>query len=368
MIPLLDLKHLNSEMQASIEGAATRVMRSGRYILGPEVEAFESEWAAYCGVNHCVGTGNALDALRIILMAYEIGEGDEVIVPSNTYIATWLAVSLVGATPVPVEPDPNTFTLDPRRIAAALTPRTRAIMPVHLYGRCADMDPINAIAAAEGLRVIADAAQAHGALYRGKRAGGLCDAEAFSFYPSKNLGAMGDGGAITTNDAALASIARRLRNYGGIGRLDHTRKGINSRLDEMQAAILRAKLPFLDSLNLRRRLCADWYGLRLAYLPGLIVPPPSADSAWHQFVLRVYNRSALIEALARRQVEAHIHYPVPPHLEGAYWGVFKQGDFPIAEQLGATVLSLPIGSVNLEHEAAAVVAAVRDAMTEVWNG
>lgn len=353
MIDLLNLAAVNdpnTPMGRDIASAIDRVRTSGRYILGPEVEAFEREWADYCGVEYCVGTGNALDALRIILMAAGIGPGDEVIVPANTYIATWLAVSLVGAIPVPVDADPLTMNINPELIQFRITERTRAILAVHLYGRPADMDAINAIGDAYGLPVFADAAQAHGARIPSPRnpqwwrmAGSLCHAEAFSFYPSKNLGALGDGGCITTNDGELADKARRLRNYGGVGRLDHTVRGINSRLDEMQAAILRAKLPYLDAMNLGRKSRADRY---YEILEGATVTLPDAqwDSAWHQFVIRSKDRDGLRQRLYERGVDAHVHYPIPPYLEPAYADAgIERGTFPVTEALADTVLSLPIG-------------------------
>lgn len=346
MIPLLDLKDLNQPMQARIEEALLRVARSGRYVLGPEVEAFEAEWAEYCGVRHCVGTANALEALEIILRCYGIGPGMEVIVPSNTYIATWLAVTHAGATPVPVEPDLVSMNLDPRRVEEAVTTRTRAIIAVHLYGRCADVTKLDHIAQRHKLLLFEDAAQAHGAMHAGRRAGALGDAAAFSFYPSKNLGALGDAGAITTDDDALARKARRLRNYGGVGRLDHTVRGINSRLDELQAAVLRAKLPDLDLLNNQRRTRAWLYTDVLR--DEVETPYDEPGHVYHQYVIRTEHREALRRRLFERHgIEAHVHYPVPPHLEGAYAYLgLRRGALPVAEVLGETVLSLPVGNAN----------------------
>lgn len=360
VIELLDLKAANAVMLPEIEAAAARVARSGRYILGPEVEAFEAEWAAYCGVRHCVGTGNALEALQLILMADGIGPGDEVIVPSNTYIATWLSVTLAGATPVPVEPDYESMNLDPARIAEAVTPRTRAIIAVHLYGRPADMDEINLVAAERGLGVFEDAAQAHGAAISGRRAGALGDAAAFSFYPSKNLGALGDAGCVTTNDEALAAKIRRMRNYGGVGRLDHTVKGLNSRLDELQAAILRAKLPHLDAMNAARRARAARYRERLG--DWLHLPAAPAGHVFHQFVVRSSYRDGLQADLRRLGVDSHVHYPVPPHLEGAYADMGRgRGALPVAERLAREVLSLPIG---YEFDIEAVCGALETIVSE----
>ena len=342
-VPFFDLQAANAPFAAEVEAAVLRVARSGQHILGPEVEAFEAAWAAYCGTEHCVGCGNALDGLRMILMAQGIGPGDEVIVPANTYIATWLAVSLAGAVPVPVEPDAATFNLDPGAVAAAVTPRTAAIIAVHLYGRCADMLPIADIASQHGLLLVEDAAQAHGAQYLGSRAGSLGDAAAFSFYPTKNLGAMGDAGAVTTNDAQLAAKVRRLRNYGGAGRLDHQVRGINSRLDELQAAVLRAKLPHLGAMNGRRAGRADAYDSILRRT-GLVLPETGGDHAWHQYVVCSADRDGLQADLARLGIETLVHYPVPPHLEAAYSDLgYGEGAFPVTERLARSVLSLPIG-------------------------
>ena len=263
-IPFLDLKAASTELREELDAAYHRVMDSGWYILGEEVDAFEAEWAAYCGVRYCVGVGNGLDALHLILRAMDIGTGDEVIVPSNTYIATWLAVSYAGATPVPVEPDPRTFNLDPTRVEAAITPRTRALLPVHLYGQPADMDGLLEVARRHDLRVVEDAAQAHGATYKGRRCGGLADAAGFSFYPGKNLGALGDAGAVTTDDDRIADRVRALRNYGSRRKYYHDEKGYNSRLDPLQAAFLRVKARHLDEWNGRRAELASRYNLGLA--------------------------------------------------------------------------------------------------------
>ena len=258
-VPFLDLGRLHQSIRAPLDAAYHRVMDSGWFIMGPELEAFEAEFAQYCEVKHCIGVGNGLEALHLLLRAYGIGPGDEVIVPSNTFIATWLAVTQCGATPVPVEPDVNTHNIDPALIAAAITPRTRAIMPVHLYGQPADMDPINEIAAKHGLIVIEDAAQAQGARYKGRRTGSLGHAAGTSFYPGKNLGALGDGGAVLTSDDAIADKVRQLRNYGSKIKYQHDLAGYNSRLDEMQAAFLRVKLTVLDDWNALRSEIADQY-------------------------------------------------------------------------------------------------------------
>lgn len=331
--------------------AYRRVIESGWYILGQEVEAFEQEWAAYCGVKHCIGVANGLDALHLILRALGIGPGDEVIVPSNTFIATWLAVSHAGATPVPVEPDPMTHNLDPSRIEASVTPRTKAIMPVHLYGLPAEMDRIAQIAVEHGLKVVEDAAQAHGALYRGRRCGGLANAAAFSFYPGKNLGAMGDGGAVTTDDEVLADRVRVLRNYGSRVKCQNEVKGFNSRLDPLQAAFLRVKMRHLDDWNRRRAGAAEKYLRSLADAPVLALPavPKWTQPAWHLFVVRHPRRDELRAALDSAGVETLIHYPVPPHRSGAYSDLAgRLGPLPIAERLADTVLSLPMGP-HLTH-------------------
>jgi dTDP-4-amino-4,6-dideoxygalactose transaminase len=346
-VPFLDLKVAQAELATELEEACRRVLASGWYILGAELEAFESEFAAWCESRHCVGVANGLDALRLVLQAWDIGPGDEVIVPSHTFVATWLAVTQVGATPVPVEPIEATFNLDPARLAAAITPRTRAVIPVHLYGQPADMDPILEVARRHGLKVLEDAAQAHGARYKGRRAGSLGDAAAFSFYPGKNLGALGDGGAVTTADQGLAQRLRVLRNYGSAAKYVHDEAGLNSRLDELQAALLRVKLRQLDDWNARRRSVARWYLANLPGLrPGLGLPfvPEWAEPCWHLFVVRTADRDAVQAELRERGIETLIHYPIPPHLQKAYAGLgMPPGSLPVAERLAGEVLSLPMG-------------------------
>lgn len=345
MIPFLDLGAAYRELQPQIDAAVGRVLNSGWYILGPEVEAFEEEWAAYCGTRFAVGLANGLDALMLALRALDIGPGDEVIVPSNTYIATWLAVSSVGATPVPVEPDPATHNIDPRLIEAAITPRTRAVLPVHLYGQPADLDPILEVATRFGLRVIEDAAQAHGARYKGRRIGAHGDIVCWSFYPGKNLGALGDAGAITTNDAALAERVALLRNYGSRQKYVNEEAGVNSRLDPVQAAVLRVKLQVLDEWTDRRRAIAADYGERLQE-SDLILPhvPDWAEPAWHLYVVRTPAREEVQARLAKAEIGTLIHYPIPPHMQGAYANMgFAAEAFPIARRLAQEVLSLPIG-------------------------
>ncbi len=364
MIPFLDLKSINLAHADALRAAFERVLQSGWFILGEELSCFEAEYAAWCGAAHAVGVANGLEALSLSLRAMDIGPGDEVIVPSNTYIATWLAVTHVGATPVPVEPDPATCNIDPARIAAAVTPRTRAVMPVHLYGQPADMDAILEVAARHGLRVIEDGAQAHGAACRGRRLGAHGDAVAWSFYPGKNLGALGDGGAITTDDAALAARLRALRNYGSQRKYHNDEIGFNSRLDELQAALLRAKLPALDAENAHRGRIAARYLQGLQGL-DLVLPqvPDWAAPVWHLFVVRHPQRDALAARLAARGIGTVIHYPVPPHLQPAYAGLgLAAGSLPLAERLHAEVLSLPIGPTQTHEQTDAVIAALRESL------
>lgn len=360
MIPFLNLKVVNLRSREAFHQALDRVLDSGWLILGKEVGAFEQEFAAYCGVRHCIGVANGLDALHLTLHAWGIGAGDEVIVPSNTYIATWLAVSQTGAKPVPVEPDERTANIDPERIAAAITPRTKAVIPVHLYGQTADMDPIKAIAEKHGLRVLEDAAQAHGSRYRGRPAGGLGHAAGFSFYPGKNLGALGDGGAVTTDDDALAQKIRCLRNYGSAVKYYNEEKGYNSRLDEVQAAFLRAKLGELDSDNENRRRIAAAYldGLRGL---GLQLPeaPNWAEPVWHLFTVRVAERDRWQQHLRDRGIETMIHYPVSPARQKAY-AAEKFPAYPIAERMSAELLSLPLTPTMPDSEIAAVIKACKE--------
>jgi dTDP-4-amino-4,6-dideoxygalactose transaminase len=344
-IPFLDLGAAYRELQTDIDAAVALSLASGYYIGGPEVEAFEGEFANYCGATHAVGVANGLDALHLALRAMHVGPGDEVIVPSNTYIATWLAVSQCGAKPVPVEPDASTYNIDPALIEAAITPRTKVILPVHLYGQPADMDPILEIARKHGLKVLEDGAQAHGARYKSRRLGAHGDAVAWSFYPGKNLGAMGDGGAVTTNDTQLADRIRMLRNYGSRVKYVNEVQGYNSRLDPLQAAILRVKLTHLDEWNARRSAIATRYQQGLAGF-GLILPqvPSWATPVWHLYVVQHPQRDALQKALAEGGIGSLIHYPIPPHLQHAFAAeVFEPGKFPFAEQIAGQCLSLPIG-------------------------
>lgn len=363
-VPFLDLKAPHDELRPAIDAAIARVLDSGWYVLGPEVEAFERAFAAWTGAEHCVSTGNGLEALHLALLALGVGPGDEVIVPSNTYIATWLAVSQCGAAPVPVEPVEGTHNLDPGRIRAAITPRTRAILPVHLYGQSADLDPILAVAAEHGLRVLEDAAQAHGAAYRGRRVGAHGDAVAWSFYPGKNLGALGDGGAVTTGDAAVAERIAVLRNYGSRRKYINEVRGYNSRLDPLQAAVLGVKLQHLDDWNARRAAVAARYLDAFAGLEGsgLVLPvvPAWATPAWHLFVVRHPRRDKFQRALRDLGVETLIHYPVPPHRQQAYADM-PPAEQPLATRLADEVLSLPIGPHLSGEQQARVIEAVHAA-------
>lgn len=364
VIPFLDLKSIQLARADALQAAFNRVLNSGWYILGEEVRAFEQEYADYCGAAHCVGVANGLDALVLALRVLGIGPGDEVLVPSNTYIATWLAVSHVGATPVPVEPVLATANLDPSRLAQALSPRTKAILPVHLYGQPADLAPILAFARQHGLKVVEDGAQAHGARYRGQRLGGHGDLVAWSFYPGKNLGALGDGGAVTTNDPDLAERIRVLRNYGSRVKYHNEVIGYNSRLDELQAALLRAKLPHLDEDNRQRSRIAQRYLERLQGL-DLVLPvlQDGCESAWHLFVVRHRERDRLARQLADAGIGTVIHYPIPPHLQPAYASLgLARGALPIAEVLHEEVLSLPIGPTMTLAQADTVADAVRQAL------
>lgn len=362
MIQFLDLKTPYLELKQELDEAIARVVGSGWFIGGSEVDEFEAEYAQYCGTNHAVGLANGLDALHLALRAMNVGPGDEVIVPSNTYIATWLAVSQCGATPIPVEPDASTYNIDPALIEAAITPRTKVILPVHLYGQPADMDPILVIARKHGLKVLEDGAQAHGARYKGKRLGAHGDAVAWSFYPGKNLGAMGDGGAVTTDDAQLADRIRVLRNYGSRVKYVNEVQGYNSRLDPLQAAILRVKLAHLDDWNARRSAIAARYqqgladcGLTLPHLPGW------AEPAWHLYVVQHPQRDALQQKLGKAGIGTLIHYPIPPHLQQAYTAAgYVKGQFPIAEQTANQLLSLPIGPHFQIKDVEIVIANIRN--------
>ncbi|MEM5400563.1 DegT/DnrJ/EryC1/StrS family aminotransferase [Paraburkholderia unamae] len=357
-IEFLNLRRVNEPLLDEIQQAVARVVNSGWYVLGAETAAFEEEFARYCGVRHCIGVGNGLDALHLALRARGIGPGDEVIVPSNTFIATWLAVSQAGARVVPVEPNERTCNLVPDRVEAAITPRTRAIIPVHLYGQPAEMESINAIARRHGLFVLEDAAQAHGARYNGSRTGSLGDAAAFSFYPGKNLGGMGDGGAIVTNDDDLATTIRKLRNYGSTVKYRHELVAVNSRLDEIQAAILRVKLRALDSENARRSGVAAAYAKALAGIPlQLPVVAPGAEPVWHLYVVRTQQRDALQAHLRKNGIETLVHYPIACHKQQAYAGTDWPA-LPIAEKLQGEILSLPMAPYLTSEEIQTVAASI----------
>ena len=363
-VGFLNLQRLHAGLDAELSEAVLRALRSGYYIGGPEVAAFEGAFATYCGAAHCMGVGNGLDALHLALRALDVGVGDEVIVPSNTFIATWLAVSQVGGRCVAVEPDAGDFQIDPGRIEAAITPRTKAIIPVHLYGHPADLDAIGAIAQRHGLAVLEDAAQAHGALYRGQRIGGHGNIVAWSFYPGKNLGAIGDGGAVTCDDPALAEKVRLLRNYGSRERYRNEVPGYNSRLDPVQAAVLAAKLPALDGWNARRRAIASRY--QEAFAQTVLTLPQVRDGAepvWHLYCVRHPERDRLRALLAEAGIETLIHYPIPPHLQTAYADMgLKPGALPIAEQMSAELCSLPIDPTMTNGDVEQVIAAVRTAL------
>jgi len=363
-VKFLDLAASYSELKPEIDAAIARSLASGWYIGGPEVEAFETSFANYCGARHCIGVGNGLDALHLALRAMDVGPGDEVIVSSNTYIATWLAVTMVGAKPVPVEPDPTTHNLDPRRIEASITNRTRVILPTHLYGQSAELDPLLGLCRLHGLKLLEDAAQAHGASYKNRRIGSHGSAVAWSFYPGKNLGAFGDGGAVTTNDPELAHRVRMLGNYGSSVKYVNEARGVNSRLDPLQAAVLGVKLNRLDAWNARRKEIAARYE---AGLSGLNIDLPSvpdwADPAWHLFVIRTPARNALVGKLTAAGVQTLIHYPIPPHLQAAYSDMrMVEGSLPVAELLANEVVSLPIGPHMSDAEVETVIAAVRAAV------
>lgn len=344
-IPFYDLSSLNDKYRPEILGAMARVFDSGHLILGQEVELFEKEFSEYCGTKFSVGVGNGLDAIYFILNALEIGPGDEVIVPSNTYIATWLAVTRTGATVIPVEPDPTTFCIDPARIEASITKRTRVILAVHLYGKIIEIAPIQEIATRYGIHLVEDAAQAHGGSLEGKRVGSFGKAAAFSFYPSKNLGGLGDGGAVTTDDEQLATKVRLLRNYGSEKKYFNEILGWNSRLDEIQAAVLRFKLKNLDSENYERIAIAKRYSEQLStfFEDGLPKTFNGLEHVWHLFVVQTPLRDFLQSGLKDQGIETMIHYPIAPHMQNCYKYLgFCEGSFPISEKIHREVLSLPL--------------------------
>jgi dTDP-4-amino-4,6-dideoxygalactose transaminase len=369
MIQFLNLKEMNLNHKEELIGAFTKVLESGHYILGPTLERFESNFANYCGAQHCIGVANGLDALALVLRAWKemgrIQDGDEVIVPSNTFIASILAVTANNLTPVLVEPDKETFNLTASNLSQALTKRTKVILPVHLYGRICEMQEIMDFAEKNNLLVLEDSAQAHGASVKGKRAGNWGHAAGFSFYPGKNLGALGDAGAITTNDAELAKTLRALRNYGSHEKYKNLYKGVNSRLDELQAALLDVKLKYLDTEVVKRRQVAERY-LQGIKNPAIQMPLPSdfratefSEHVWHLFVIRTTNRSKLQKYLTERGVQTLIHYPTPPHHQQAYaeWNGFS---FPISEEIHGQVLSLPLSPIMTDEEIRVVIAALNE--------
>lgn len=363
MIKFLDIQAINHQYREELIEAATRVIDSGWYILGSELESFEQEFSGFCGVHNCIGVANGLDALTLILRAYilqgEMSPGDEILVPANTYIATILSITASQLTPVLIEPDLRSYNLDPDLLAARITAKTKAIMPVHLYGRVCEMDQINAVAQNHGLKVIEDSAQAQGARYKNNRTGSLGNASGFSFYPGKNLGALGDAGAITTNDNSLATTLKALRNYGSHQKYHNLYQGVNSRLDEMQAALLRVKLRYLDSENDQRRKIAG------NYLTGInngkiILPTPPADPEshiWHLFVIRCAERENLQEHLFKNNIQTIVHYPVPPHQQQAY-KEWNSSHFPLTEIIHDQVVSLPISPVMTSLEQEQVIEAI----------
>lgn len=350
-LPFLDLNLSHQSCRDELDQAYRRVMNGNWFIMGQELTAFEAEFAAYCQSQHCIGVGNGLDAIVLILKALGIGRGDEVIVPANTFIATWLAVEQVGAKPVPVEPKADTYNIDPEQIEQALTEATRAIIVVHLFGQTAEMDAITQLARRYDLKVIEDAAQAHGAYYQDHAAGSLADAAAFSFYPGKNLGALGDGGAVVTDDPVLASTVKALSNYGSAEKYHHDLPGCNSRLDELQAAFLRVKLSYLNRWNEERQSIAAYYLSELSVCSDLTLPfvPAAMTPVWHLFVVRTPQRQALQSALQNAQINTQIHYPIPPHLSGAFKHRWQKGDFPLTENLAEQQISLPLFPGILEY-------------------
>lgn len=361
-VPFLDVGASYRELRRDLDDAYARVMNSGRFVLGDEVEAFEAEFASYCGTRHAVGVGNGLDALTIALRAGGVGSGDEVVVPAHTFIATWLAVERAGARVVPVDVDADTLLIDVDAAASAVTPRTAAVLPVHLYGQPADMTALEELAKRKDLFLLGDAAQAHGARWQDCNVGALGHAAAFSFYPAKNLGAFGDGGALTTNDETVAFRARRLRHYGASDTYTFAEPGVNSRLDSLQAAFLRVKLKALDRWNIRRAGVADAYLEGLADLDDILLPKRAAEGfapVWHLFWIRHGHREALAGHLAKLGVMTQIHYPIPPHRSEAFAHLrFPSDAFPVTNAAAAALLSLPIGPHLETADIAKVIEAV----------
>lgn len=364
MIAHLDLQRINQPYQAEIAEAMRRVAESGWYVLGKEVTTFEQNWAAYCGTSHCIGVANGLNALELIFRAFDFPEGSEVIIPANTYIASILSVTSLGLKPVWVEPDAKTLSIDPRKIERKITSRTKAIMAVHLYGKCCEMKPIWEIARKHNLKVVEDAAQAHGASYLGFKAGNLSDAAAFSFYPTKNLGALGDAGAVNTNDSDLARKIASLRNYGSTIKYYNDYIGTNSRLDELQAAVLNVKLKYLEAENQRRRELARFYFSEIKH-PDLILPSLKTlyEDAWHLFVVRHPKREQFIDYLMENGIQATVHYPVPAHKQRAY-AAYNHLNLPITEQIHNEVISLPLNPSLTDKEAAYIVQVINQSVSQ----
>ena len=355
MIKFLDLKKINERFRSEMDAAAKRVLDSGWYLLGSEVERFERDFAAFCGVKHCIGVANGLDALKLVIKAYGFGPGDEIIAPANTYIASILAISDNGCTPVLVEPKWETRLIDDDRIEAAITPRTKAIMVVHLYGRAMDMTKVWVLAKKYNLKVIEDSAQAHGAKFGGRRVGGLGDASGFSFYPGKNLGCLGDGGAVTTNDDELAAKVRALRNYGSDVKYHFPYRGTNSRLDEIQAAWLGVKFPHLDADNQRRREIAARYCSKIKNpLIELPVNPNDESMVWHVFAVTCLRRDEFQKYLTDHGIQTVIHYPIPPHKQPCY-AEWNARNYPVTERIHREILSLPISPVLTDEEVGSVI-------------
>lgn len=360
MIAWSDLTYIHSEIRDEINEAVKNVLDSNWFIMGKELEAFEEEYAQFCGARHCIGVGNGLDALHIILKAYGIGAGDEVIVPANTFVATALAVSYCGATPVLVDPDENTYNIDVTKIEEKITDKTKAIMAVHLYGRVADIDKIYQVAGKYNLKVIEDAAQAHCAVLNGKMTGNLGDAAGFSFYPGKNLGAFGDAGAITTNDDELAKKMRALRNYGSEIKYQHIYKGCNSRLDELQAAMLRVKLKHMEEWTKERQRIAQYYMSNINN-PKIKLPnaPAKEQHVWHIFSVFIEDREGLMKHMSDKGIQTLIHYPIPIHMQECYEELgYKEGDYPVAERLAKQEVSIPLWVGMKDEELKAVVEAL----------
>jgi dTDP-4-amino-4,6-dideoxygalactose transaminase len=361
-VRFLDLARQTAVLRADLEAAIARVLVSGRFVLGEEVESFETRFASYCGTSHAIGVASGTDAITIALQAVGVGHGDEVITAANTCIPTIVGIEAAGAVPVLVDVEEDTFTLDPARLTEAISPRTKAIVPVHLYGQCADLDAIVEIAATAQLKIVEDCAQAHGATYRGQRAGAIGDAAAFSFYPTKNLGALGDGGAVATSDPGVAERALLLRNYGEQERFHHVLRGCNSRLDELQAAVLAAKLPRLEGWNERRRELARRYDEALADVVSVPAEAPDRRHVYHLYVVLVRERDAFRSRLAECGVGTVVHYPIPVHLQPAYASLARPGSLPVAEELAATIVSLPLYPELTDEEVDVVIEMVRSIM------